>query len=106
MAENKTKPTEVSVAAFIEAIADEADHKDLREMRDANFVLIKVNMSAINENSLFLSRYPKIPGYPWLFVLDTDGRLLKSEDTNELEGGVNGYSARSIRDFLWQWKAQ
>ena len=83
-----------------------ADRKDLREQRDAGFVLMKVNMSAINENSPFLSRYPKIPGYPWIFVLDADGKLLKSEDTNELEGGVNGYSAKSIKDFLWKWAAQ
>ena len=82
------------------------DHKDLREQRDAGFVLMKVNMSAINENGGFLSRYPKIPGYPWLFVLDADGKLLKSEDTNELEGGINGYSAKSIKDFLWQWGAK
>jgi hypothetical protein len=32
MAENKTKPTEVSVAAFIEAIADEAKRADAEEL--------------------------------------------------------------------------
>jgi hypothetical protein len=83
-----------------------ADHADLRQQRDASFVLMKVNMSAINENYAFLSQYPKIPGYPWLFVLDSDGKLLKSEDTNELENGADGYAAKPIKDFLSKWKAE
>lgn len=80
------------------------DHQDLRTLRDRNFVLMKVNMSSINENYAFLSQYPKIPGYPWIFVLDADGNLVKSVDTNTLEDGAKGYSAKAIQGFLTTWK--
>lgn len=82
------------------------EHADLRGMRDASFVLMKVNMSANNENQEFLAKYPPIPGYPWMFVLDEKGKLLQSEDTNKLEDGTRGYSPKAIKEFLTAWKSQ
>jgi len=81
------------------------DHQDLKVMRDQNFVLMKVNMSSLNENYSFLSQYPAIPGYPWIFVLDADGKLVKSENTDPLEDGAKGYSAKAIKEFLVAFKA-
>jgi hypothetical protein len=81
-----------------------ADHGELLKVRDSNFVLMKVNMSAVNENYPFLSQYPKIPGYPWLFVVDADGKLLVSKSTNDLENGASSYDEKSIKDFLLAWK--
>jgi thiol:disulfide interchange protein len=40
------------------------EHPDLAALRDKNYVLMKLNMSRENENRAFLSRYPKIHGYP------------------------------------------
>ena len=82
------------------------EHQDLKAMRDQNFVLMKVNMSSLNENYAFLSQYPKIPGYPWIFVLDADGKLVKSEDTDGLEDGAKGYSTKAIQAFLTTSKGQ
>lgn len=73
------------------------------KLRDDNYILVKVNMSQENANSEFLSHYPRIPGYPWIFVLDADGKFLKSEDTDLLQAG-NAYSGRNITDFLTAWK--
>jgi hypothetical protein len=81
-----------------------ADHPDLRESRDADFVLVKVNMSLLNENYPFLSRYPRIPGYPFLFVLDADGKLLAAKDPGELEDRGGGYSVMEVKEFLASWK--
>jgi thiol:disulfide interchange protein len=81
-----------------------AEHADVRAARDEEFVLLKVNWSGNNENVEFLSHYPAIPGYPWIFVLDGNGKLLKSVDTNTLEAGNSGYSEKAIRDFLAAWK--
>ncbi|HEY0796049.1 MAG TPA: thioredoxin family protein [Acidisarcina sp.] len=78
-------------------------HHDLQAMRDSNFVTVKVNMSSENSNVDFLHKFPKIAGYPHIFVLDADGKFLQSQDTNLLESG-NGYSAGKVRDFLTQWK--
>jgi hypothetical protein len=44
MADNKTKPTKVSVASFIEALADETRREDAK-------VLVKLMQSATGENA-------------------------------------------------------
>ncbi|MHB1049846.1 MAG: thioredoxin family protein [Bacteroidota bacterium] len=66
------------------------------------FVLIKVNFSPANENKQFLLSYPKPAGYPHLYVLDTDGRLLHSQDTAKLEKG-QGYDRAAVMEFLNTW---
>jgi hypothetical protein len=81
-----------------------ANHKDVDSLRSANYVVLKVNMSSENGNRAFLMQYPKIPGFPHLFVLDTDGHLLQSQSTGDLESG-NGYSVDRVREFLTHWKA-
>jgi len=83
-----------------------ADHQDLHDLLNANFVVMKVNMSSHNENAAFLSQYPKIPGYPFLFVLDADGKLVTSENTDLIEDGHGSYKAKAIMDFLLASKGQ
>lgn len=60
-------------------------NKKLGELKDKNFVWVKINMSDENENKAFLSNYPEIQGYPHLYVLEKDGTLLQSQNTAELE---------------------
>jgi thiol:disulfide interchange protein len=60
---------------------------DVRSERDAGYVVVKVNWSPDNKNTEVLSRWPKIKGYPHLFVLDEAGRLIHSQDTGALEAG-------------------
>jgi thioredoxin-related protein len=76
-----------------------ADHRELTELRDKHYVLVKVNFSPENENRKVLSKYPKIEGYPHIFVLDAQGRLVHSQNTGELEEGRD-YNIRRIRVFL------
>jgi thioredoxin-related protein len=77
-------------------------HLDLRELRDQHYILVKVNYSPENENTVFLSHYPTIPGYPHLFVLDADGKLVHSQDTSALEEG-NSYNLQKFTAFLQKW---
>ncbi len=77
---------------------------DLLAFREKNFVMVKINMSEENENKAVLSRYPKVSGYPHLFVLDSEGKLLHSQDTEKLEEG-KGYSLDKFSEFLKQWSA-
>jgi len=65
-------------------------------------VVLKVNYSDENENKDFLGKYPKIRGYPHLFVLDSDGKLLHSQGTAELEEG-KGYNEQKVMAFLSKW---
>ena len=78
---------------------------DLLALRDESYVLVKVNYSSENENATFLSQYPAIPGYPHIFVLDSDGRFLHSPDTAELEEG-DSYNLEKFAVFLQEWAAQ
>lgn len=75
---------------------------DIAKLRDDNFVWLKVNMSPENENTEFLSAYPEIPGYPHLFVLETDGKFLHSQNTVELEE-EKSYNKQRFTDFLKKW---
>ena len=81
-----------------------ADHPELRVYRDAHYVWLKINMSPENENQAVLSRYPHINGYPHLFVLDQDGKLLQSQDTSPLESGPS-YDLARMTAFLNKWAA-
>jgi hypothetical protein len=73
-------------------------------LRDKNFVTVKVNFSAENENKEILSRYDPIPGYPHIFVLERDGKLLHSQGTSALESGKS-YDLEGLTAFLTKWSA-
>ncbi|HWR35157.1 MAG TPA: thioredoxin family protein [Clostridia bacterium] len=75
---------------------------NVRQLRDDNFVLVKVNFSPENENKTVLAKYGNVPGYPHIFVLDSDGKLLHSQETANLEEG-RGYSAKAVTTFLNKW---
>jgi thioredoxin-related protein len=74
----------------------------LTASRDTHFITVKINFSPQNENEKTLSKYPKIPGYPHLFVLETNGTLLHSQFTGDLEEGES-YNLQKFTDFLSKW---
>lgn len=76
--------------------------KEVAETLAKNFVVIKVNYSQENENKKVLSKYPEIPGYPHLFVLDGKGKLLHSQDTGLLETGDH-HDHDKVMTFLKKW---
>ena len=77
---------------------------ELKALRDKNYVVLKVNFSPENENKEFLGPYPKIQGYPHLFVLDAQGKLLVSQETGSLElTKARGYDIKKMRAFLVKW---
>ena len=79
-----------------------AADSEARGVRERGYVLVKVNFSPENRNEALLSRWPRIDGYPHLFVLGPDGTLLHSQDTGELEAG-RGYDRAKMLDFLRRW---
>ena len=79
---------------------------EVRRLRDASFVWMKVNFSEDNENTAFLAQYPEIKGYPHLFVLDANGALLHSQFTGELElpkEQGRGYDRARFLAFMKDW---
>ena len=83
-----------------------ARNKDLNELREKNFVWLKINFSEENKNAAFLAKYPQIKGYPHLYVLETDGTFIRSKDTSELEDGVKSYNLQKFTDFLNEYAPQ
>jgi thioredoxin-related protein len=77
-------------------------HPDLIQLRDKNFVTVKVNFSEENENKDVLSRYGPIESFPHLLVLDADGKLLLSQETGALESGKS-YNLEKLTAFLKEW---
>ena len=77
-------------------------HNEIKDYLNKNFILVKVNYSKENKNEEFLSKYPQIPGYPHFFMLESDGKLLHSQDTSEFEEGKN-YSTEKMMAFLKKW---
>ena len=72
---------------------------EARGLRERGYVFVKVNFSPENKNEALLARWPKINGYPHLFVLEPDGALVHSQDTSELEAG-KGYDRAKMVAFL------
>ena len=78
------------------------ENPNLTKFRDSNYLTVKINFSKENENEKFLGQYPKVPGYPHLFVLESDGKLLHSQFTGDLEEG-NSYNLQKFTRFLEAW---
>ncbi len=79
-----------------------ASNDDVKSLVGSRFVWVKVNYSKENKNEAFLSRWPPVAGYPHLFVLDAEGKLLHSQDTGELEAGKS-YDKAKFVDFVSRW---
>jgi thioredoxin-related protein len=78
------------------------DNKDVSEFLHINFIVVKINYSKENKNEKFLSKYPEVKGYPHLFVLDGNGKLLHSQDTGDLESGDH-HDHDKVFNFLKKW---
>ncbi len=76
--------------------------EEIKSFLHSNFVVLKINYSKENKNEKFLSKFPKIPGYPHFFVLSKKGELFHSQDTGVLESD-KGYSKEKFMAFLKEW---
>ena len=74
----------------------------VRELLEDHFVVMKVTHPG-DYADRFLSQFPKCNGYPHFFVLESDGTLLHSQNTGDLEKG-EGYDQDVFVTFLTAWK--
>ena len=72
---------------------------DLAELRDREFVAVYVSVTPERSNRAVLSRYPAVPSYPHLFVLDDFGGFVASQDVRELEARAQ-YDRYRVETFL------
>src|SRR5260370_802820 len=68
-------------------LLDRTLHKDakLNDALESNFVVVHVNWSIDSQNKAFLANYPKVSGYPFFFVLSSNGKLVHAQPTDPLE---------------------
>ena len=78
------------------------ENKDVAAFLHQHFLVVKVNFSKENSNEKFLSQFTVIKGYPHLFVLGPDGKLLHSQNTGELESGDH-HDHDKVLAFLRKW---
>ena len=80
-----------------------AEDAGLQEVLETHYVVVRVNVSKENQNADFLKQYPAAKGYPAWYVLSPEGKLLKAEDTSDLEATHKldaGYNKATLRSFL------
>jgi hypothetical protein len=76
------------------------DDPGLNGMADADFVVVRVAVPQNRTNIPALRSLPNVDGYPHLFVLDPDGRLIASKETDDFEKG-DSYDAGKVAEFLY-----
>jgi hypothetical protein len=74
----------------------------IHDMLARHYLIMKVNVSRENENRVFLSAYPEVPGYPHLMILESDGTFLYSQRTDALESG-EWYVEDKVVQLLEKW---
>ena len=74
---------------------------DLASSIHRRLLVVRVHYSRELENEDFLRGYPAFPGCPHFIVLDSEGRVVLSQDTSELELG-DSYSVQAFQRFLDQ----
>jgi len=67
------------------------------------FVVLKVNISEKNDNSEFMAAFPPAQGYPHMYVTDSSGNILSSQDTADFREN-NNYSEVRFMAFLDRWQ--
>jgi len=78
------------------------DNRDVANYMHKHYVVVKVNYSKENKNEKFLSQFPQVAGFPHLFVLNKNGKLIHSQDTGELESGDH-HDKDKVFAFLKKW---
>ncbi|MBN1397155.1 MAG: thioredoxin family protein [Bacteroidetes bacterium] len=82
-------------------------NKDLNDYLNEHYIVVKINVSKENKNEAVLSKYPKISGYPYIFVLNKKGKLVYSQNTEEWEypkdSPIKGYNKEKVFESLKKW---
>lgn len=69
----------------------------------SQFVLLKINVSDSNENEAFMEALPPVLGYPHMYVSTSEGKMILSKDTAELQQDGK-YSPERWITFIEQWQ--
>ena len=81
------------------------EHPEVESRLHQTFVVLKVNISDENDNVEFMAAFPPAQGYPHMYVTDSDGNILSSQDTAEFRENKK-YSEARFMAFFDRWHKQ
>jgi thiol:disulfide interchange protein len=87
---------------YLHAFLD--DNADLHEALDQTFVVMQAYYGDENENPAFFATLPEAVGYPHFWVLNSNGKLLASQNTAPLEDGDKSYNRDNFLAFIAGWE--
>jgi len=81
-----------------------SDVPEIDSVLKANYVVEYINYSKENKNPEVLKRleFPQRFGFPVLVILDSNGRILHTQNSSYLEEG-KGYNKTKVLEFLKSW---
>lgn len=79
-------------------------HSAIEAAFDSTFVVVKAYIGDEADNAEFFATLPEAAGYPHFWVLDTDGRVLASQNTLPLEDGDKSYDPARFLAFIDRWR--
>ena len=79
--------------------------KQLDSLMNANYVVYHLNYSKENYNTKLLNKYnfPQRFGFPVLLILDSEGKLLHTQNSWYLEDGKTSYEREKVKSFFTEW---
>ncbi len=78
-------------------------HPNVESRLHETFVVLKINVSDANDNIEFMAAFPPPRGYPHMYITDSTGTILYSQDTaNFREDGE--YSEQHFMVFFDHWQ--
>jgi thioredoxin-related protein len=79
--------------------------KKIDSIVKADYVVYHLNYSKENFNAKLLAKYgyPQRFGFPVFLVLDSDGKLIQTQNSWYLEDGKKSYDRDKVIEFLSDW---
>ncbi len=79
------------------------EHPKVESRLHQIFVVLKVNINDENDNVDFMAAFPPAQGYPHMYVSDSDGNILSSQDTADFRENKK-YSEARFMAFFDRWQ--
>ncbi|MBE9559660.1 MAG: thioredoxin family protein [Proteobacteria bacterium] len=79
------------------------DHPQVESRLHEIFVVLKVNISDSNDNVEFMRAFPRAHGYPHMYITDSSGTILHSQDTADFRENKK-YSEQRFNAFFDRWE--
>jgi thioredoxin-related protein len=79
--------------------------KSIDSLISANYVVYHLNYSKENYNAKLLAKfgYPQRFGFPVFLILNQDGKLIHTQNSEYLEDGKKGYERERVVGFFKDW---